>query len=64
LVLDAVSGAHNLQGWKHSLTNSCGFQIVSLLKLATITEVGVRFLSPLHDGTPIHTAFGTGERNL
>lgn len=28
------------------------FQMVSLLKLATITEEGVRFLSP-HDGTPM-----------
>lgn len=34
--------------------NSCenSFQMVSLLKLATITEEGVRFLSP-HDGTPM-----------
>lgn len=30
----------------------CSFQMVSLLKLATITEEGVRFLSP-HDGTPM-----------
>ena len=28
------------------------FQMVSLLKLATVTEEGVRFLSP-HDGTPM-----------
>lgn len=27
--------------------------MVSLLKLATITEEGVRFLSP-HDGTPMY----------
>lgn len=39
-----------------SLTTGFGhrysFQMVSLLKLATITEDGVRFLSP-HDGTPM-----------
>ncbi len=28
------------------------FQMVSLLKLAKVTEEGVRFLSP-HDGTPM-----------
>ena len=52
-VLDAIGGAHKLQGWKHNiLTDSGGFQMVSLLKLATITEEGVRFLSP-HDGSPM-----------
>lgn len=29
------------------------FQMVSLLKLAKVTEEGVRFLSP-HDGTPMY----------
>lgn len=35
-------------------TNSCRirFQMVSLLKLAKVTEEGVQFLSP-HDGTPM-----------
>ena len=68
-VLDAIGGAHKLQGWQHNiLTDSGGlvllinssdspdffrsFQMVSLLKLAKITEDGVRFLSP-HDGTPM-----------
>ncbi|QUC16792.1 uncharacterized protein UV8b_01033 [Ustilaginoidea virens] len=52
-VLDAVGGAHKLQGWNHNLlTDSGGFQMVSLLKLAKITEEGVRFLSP-HDGSPM-----------
>ncbi|CZS88412.1 probable tRNA-guanine transglycosylase [Rhynchosporium agropyri] len=52
-VLQAVGGAHKLQGWKHNiLTDSGGFQMVSLLKLANITEEGVRFLSP-HDGSPM-----------
>lgn len=31
----------------------CRFQMVSLLKLARVTEEGVRFLSP-HDGTPMY----------
>jgi tRNA-guanine transglycosylase len=72
-VLEAVGGAHKLQGWNHNiLTDSGGyeipsvtqllhatnaitpssFQMVSLLKLANITESGVRFLSP-HDGSPM-----------
>ena len=52
-VLDAIGGAHKLQGWNHNiLTDSGGFQMVSLLQLANITEEGVRFLSP-HDGTPM-----------
>ncbi|CAG8212353.1 unnamed protein product [Penicillium nalgiovense] len=52
-VLDAVGGAHKLQGWdRNLLTDSGGFQMVSLLKLATVTEEGVRFLSP-HDGSPM-----------
>ncbi|KAL5594159.1 hypothetical protein BROUX41_001204 [Berkeleyomyces rouxiae] len=52
-VLDKVGGAHKLQGWDHNiLTDSGGFQMVSLLKLAKVTEEGVRFLSP-HDGSPM-----------
>ncbi|KAE8350185.1 hypothetical protein BDV28DRAFT_159853 [Aspergillus coremiiformis] len=52
-VLDEIGGAHKLQGWdRNILTDSGGFQMVSLLKLATVTEEGVRFLSP-HDGTPM-----------
>ncbi|KAG8631556.1 hypothetical protein KVT40_000696 [Elsinoe batatas] len=52
-VLDSIGGAHKLQSWPHNiLTDSGGFQMVSLLKLATVTEEGVRFLSP-HDGTPM-----------
>ncbi|GAB7354311.1 hypothetical protein MBLNU459_g4830t1 [Dothideomycetes sp. NU459] len=51
--LDAVGGAHKLQSWPHNiLTDSGGFQMVSLLKLAQVTEEGVRFLSP-HDGSPM-----------
>ncbi|KAI9892231.1 MAG: hypothetical protein M1814_001690 [Vezdaea aestivalis] len=52
-VLDHIGGAHKLQGWNRNiLTDSGGFQMVSLLKLAKITEEGVRFLSP-HDATPM-----------
>ncbi|RYO76022.1 hypothetical protein DL766_007697 [Monosporascus sp. MC13-8B] len=52
-VLAAMGGAHKLQGWNHNiLTDSGGFQMVSLLKLAKVTEEGVEFLSP-HDGTPM-----------
>lgn len=36
----------------HTLTKPSSFQMVSLLKLATITEDGVEFLSP-HDGSPM-----------
>ncbi|KAK3697406.1 hypothetical protein LTR37_017468 [Vermiconidia calcicola] len=51
--LDAIGGAHKLQSWPHNiLTDSGGFQMVSLLKLSQVTEEGVRFLSP-HDGTPM-----------
>jgi queuine/archaeosine tRNA-ribosyltransferase len=34
------------------------FQMVSLLKLATVTEEGVRFLSP-HDGSPMYDSLPT-----
>lgn len=46
-VLDAVGGAHVLQAWPGNLlTDSGGFQMVSLLKLAQVTEEGVTFVSP------------------
>ncbi|MCJ1227603.1 hypothetical protein MMC12_004259 [Toensbergia leucococca] len=51
--LEKVGGAHALQGWNGNLlTDSGGFQMVSLLKLARVTEEGVSFLSP-HDATPM-----------
>ena len=34
------------------MPNFSRFQMVSLLKLARVTEEGVRFLSP-HDGSPM-----------
>ncbi|CCJ28511.1 unnamed protein product [Pneumocystis jirovecii] len=59
-VLDMIGGAHVFQGWPHNLlTDSGGFQMVSLLKLSRVTEEGVEFHSP-HDGsvmllTPEHS---------
>ncbi|ORC90896.1 putative queuine tRNA-ribosyltransferase [Trypanosoma theileri] len=46
-----MDGIHFLQGWKRNiLTDSGGFQMVSLLRLAKITEEGVRFQST-HGGS-------------
>jgi len=42
--------------WKRALlTDSGGFQMVSLLQLAEITEEGVKFKSP-YNGTMIYIA--------
>jgi len=50
-VIDALGGLHKVMNWKRGiLTDSGGFQMVSLLKLAEITEEGVKFQSP-HDGS-------------
>lgn len=50
-LLDKVGGLHNFMKWERGLlTDSGGFQMVSLLKLAEITEEGVQFESP-HDST-------------
>ncbi|KAF9241608.1 tRNA-guanine(15) transglycosylase-like protein [Melanogaster broomeanus] len=46
-VLDEAGGAHNFQGWKRNiLTDSGGFQLVSLNKFTKITEEGALFSSP------------------
>ena len=46
-VLKEMGGLHKFMGWKRNiLTDSGGFQMVSLLKLAEITEEGVTFESP------------------
>lgn len=48
--LSKVGGLHNFMNWKRALlTDSGGFQMVSLLKLAEITEEGVKFKSPYDD---------------
>lgn len=50
-ILDQVGGLHKFMNWNHGLlTDSGGFQMVSLLKLAEITEDGVEFQSH-HDDT-------------
>jgi len=50
-VIAQMGGLHKFMNWKRGiLTDSGGFQMVSLLKLAEITEEGVRFQSP-HDGS-------------
>ena len=50
-VLRAAGGMHGLMRWSRNiLTDSGGFQMVSLLKLAHITEEGVNFEHP-EDGT-------------
>ncbi|ORZ37467.1 Queuine tRNA-ribosyltransferase 1 [Catenaria anguillulae PL171] len=45
--LDDVGGVHKWMGWKRNmLTDSGGFQMVSLMDLSTVTEDGVEFSSP------------------
>ncbi|KAJ2163187.1 Queuine tRNA-ribosyltransferase catalytic subunit 1 [Coemansia sp. RSA 552] len=49
-LLEKAGGLHRFMGWDRGLlTDSGGFQMVSLLKLANITEEGVEFENP-HDG--------------
>lgn len=46
-VLREAGGAHKFQGWDHNLlTDSGGFQLVSLSKFTQITEEGALFASP------------------
>ena len=50
-VLEKLGGLHSFMDWKRNLlTDSGGFQMVSLLHLANITEEGVEFQSPM-DGS-------------
>lgn len=49
-LLASLGGLHKFMNWpKNLLTDSGGFQMVSLLKLAHITEEGVKFRSPVDD---------------
>ena len=49
--MEKAGGLHNFMGWRRALlTDSGGFQMVSLLKLSKVTEEGVQFTSPF-DGT-------------
>ncbi|KDQ21808.1 hypothetical protein BOTBODRAFT_26219 [Botryobasidium botryosum FD-172 SS1] len=46
-VLEAAGGAHRFQGWRRNLlTDSGGFQMVSLSSFTKVTEEGVLFASP------------------
>ncbi|KAI0675231.1 Queuine tRNA-ribosyltransferase [Trametes maxima] len=48
-VLKEAGGAHKFQGWNHNLlTDSGGFQLVSLSKFTKITEEGALFASPFN----------------
>uniref|UniRef100_A0A915IZK0 Queuine tRNA-ribosyltransferase catalytic subunit 1 n=1 Tax=Romanomermis culicivorax TaxID=13658 RepID=A0A915IZK0_ROMCU len=59
-IVEAAGGLHKFMNWEHSLlTDSGGFQMVSLSKLMEVTEEGVSFQSP-HTGeimllTPEHS---------
>ncbi|KAF6002727.1 Queuine tRNA-ribosyltransferase catalytic subunit 1 [Cyanidiococcus yangmingshanensis] len=51
--LSALGGVHTFANWpRNVLTDSGGFQMVSLLQLATISEEGVHFQSPV-DGAQV-----------
>ncbi|KAH9949580.1 tRNA-guanine(15) transglycosylase-like protein [Amylocystis lapponica] len=48
-ILNEAGGAHKFQGWRHNLlTDSGGFQLVSLNKFTKITEEGALFSSPFN----------------
>ena len=52
LVRDVGGGLHNFMNWdRNILTDSGGFQMVSLLKLAEITEEGVTFDNPFTESS-------------
>jgi queuine tRNA-ribosyltransferase catalytic subunit len=60
-LLEKAGGLHRFMNWHRALlTDSGGFQMVSLLKLAEITEQGVNFSSP-YDGS---TEMLTPERSI
>ncbi|KAH7874780.1 tRNA-guanine(15) transglycosylase-like protein [Lentinula edodes] len=55
-VLKVAGGAHLFEGWRHNmLTDSGGFQLVSLSKFTTITEEGAVFSSPFNGESTILT---------
>ncbi|KAK4054295.1 hypothetical protein OIO90_003528 [Microbotryomycetes sp. JL221] len=46
-ILDGCGGSHEFQNWpRNLLTDSGGFQMVSLVKLSKVTEQGVMFANP------------------
>ncbi|KAL7034482.1 hypothetical protein ACKWTF_007981 [Chironomus riparius] len=51
-ILKKIGGLHKFMAWDRALlTDSGGFQMVSLLQLAEITEQGVKFQSPFDTST-------------
>ncbi len=53
-VLNALGGMHEMAGWRRSiLTDSGGFQVLSLAKFRKVTEEGVTFRSHI-DGSKLH----------
>jgi queuine tRNA-ribosyltransferase len=60
LIRDVGNGLHNFMKWNRNiLTDSGGFQMVSLLKLAEITEEGVTFDNPFEKTTTDDDAAGS-----
>ncbi|XP_062388895.1 queuine tRNA-ribosyltransferase catalytic subunit 1 [Sardina pilchardus] len=52
-LFDKTNGLHGFMNWKRNLlTDSGGFQMVSLVELSEVTEEGVKFRSP-YDGKEI-----------
>uniref|UniRef100_A0A1A7WFY7 Queuine tRNA-ribosyltransferase catalytic subunit 1 n=2 Tax=Iconisemion striatum TaxID=60296 RepID=A0A1A7WFY7_9TELE len=52
-LIDRANGLHGFMNWKGNLlTDSGGFQMVSLVELSEVTEEGVKFKSP-YDGKEI-----------
>nr|XP_033780759.1 queuine tRNA-ribosyltransferase catalytic subunit 1 [Geotrypetes seraphini] len=52
-LMEKAGGLHGFMNWKHNLlTDSGGFQMVSLVELSEVTEEGVTFTSP-YDGKEI-----------
>ena len=53
-VLNALGGMHEMANWRRSiLTDSGGFQVLSLAKFRKVTEEGVTFRSHI-DGSKLH----------
>ncbi|KAL4659203.1 queuine tRNA-ribosyltransferase isoform X1 [Arapaima gigas] len=49
-LIEKASGLHGFMNWKRNLlTDSGGFQMVSLVELSEVTEEGVKFRSPYDD---------------
>lgn len=56
--MQKAGGLHKFMNWKRALlTDSGGFQMVSLLELAKITEDGVKFKSPYNGNCYIEIKF-------